>query len=412
VRSCLKRLVLLALAVAFVGGCRAAAPRAESIVVLISIDGFRWDYLDKYRPPTLLNLASEGVRAEGLIPQFPSKTFPNHYTVVTGLRLAQHGVISNNMVAPDIQGRFALRNREVLANPRWWGGEPIWNTAERQGRVASAMFWPGSEAPIGGRHATYWIPYDDAMPHAVRVAKTLEWMSATGRAGASFLTLYFSDVDSAGHSRGPDSEEVREAVARVDASIARLLDGVRSAGLTERVHYVIVSDHGMAPLASDRMILLDSLIDVDTVDVVDWSPLLGLAPKNGDVEAVYARLKDRHPALAVYRSADLPARYRLAGHPRLPPIVGIADEGWHVASTRDTDRWRIGDGHAPGGNHGYDPQVQSMRGLFIAQGPRLQSGVRVPAFENIHVYELMCALLGISPAANDGDPTVTRSMMR
>ena len=409
----LHRLTLLVTAVALLVACGGAEPaRAEPIVLLISIDGFRWDYLEKYRPPTLLRLAADGVRADGLIPQFPSKTFPNHYTIVTGLRLASHGIISNNMAAPDIPGRFSLRNRDVLADPRWWGGEPIWNTAERQGRLASPMFWPGSEAPIGGRHATYWIPYDDAMPHATRVAKTLDWMSRPGGQGASFLTLYFSDVDSAGHSRGPDSHEVRDAVARVDASIAQLVDGVAAAGLSNRVHYIIVSDHGMAPIAPDRMILLDTLIDVDTVTVIDWSPVLGLAPKDGDVETVYARLTNRHPALSVYRSADLPAEYGLAGHPRLPPIVGIADEGWHIASTRDTERWRIGNGHAPGGNHGYDPQLQSMHGLFIASGPRLQRGVRAPAFENIHIYELMCALLGVTPATNDGDPSVTRGMVR
>ena len=406
----LPRLALLSLAAVLLTGCREATP-ASPIVILISLDGFRWDYLDKFRPPALLRLAAEGVRADGLIPQFPSKTFPNHYTLVTGLRPANHGILSNNMVAPDIPGRFSLRNRDVLADPRWWGGEPIWNTAERQGRIGGAMFWPGSEAAIGGRHATYWVPYDDAMPHAARVAKTLNWMSRPGGEGASFLTLYFSDVDSAGHSRGPDSDEVRDAVARVDAAIAQLVDGVAAAGLADRVHYVIVADHGMAALAPDRMILLDGLIDVDTVDVIDWSPVLGLAPKDGDVDALHARLKDRHPALSIHRSAELPAKYGLAGHPRLPPIVGIAAEGWHVASTRDTDRWRVGNGHAPGGNHGYDPQFRSMHGLFIASGPRLQRGLRVPAFENIHVYELMCALLGIEPAANDGDRAVTAAML-
>jgi predicted AlkP superfamily pyrophosphatase or phosphodiesterase len=347
-----------------------------------------------------------------LIPQFPSKTFPNHYTIVTGLRPTKHGIISNNMVAPGIPGRFSLRNRAVLADPRWWGGEPIWNTAERQGRVAGAKFWPGSEAAVGGRRATYWMPYDDRMPHDLRVAKTLEWLTLPEHRRPSFLTLYFSDVDVAGHSRGPESPDVREAVARVDRSLAHLVAGVRRAGLDDRVHYVVVSDHGMAPLAPDRMIVLDDLIDTRTVDVIDWSPLLGVSPKDGNVDALHAALKGKHPALAVYRSAELPARFRLAGHPRLPPVVGIADEGWHVTSTRDTGRWAVGDGHAPGGNHGYDPELRSMHGLFVAAGPRLQRGLRVPAFENIHLYEFMCALLGLQPAANDGDPAVTRDMIR
>lgn len=395
-----------------VSACRTTVPPDRPIVILVSIDGFGRDYLETLKPPALLALAAEGVRSDGLIPQFPSKTFPNHYTIVTGLRVANHGIIANNMTAPDIPGRFTLAHRTVLADPRWWGGEPIWNTAERQGLRASAMFWPGSEAPIGGRHATYWMPYEHGMPNAARVAKTLEWLAQPDDRRPSFLALYFSDVDTAGHSRGPDSTDVRDAVARVDESIAQLVAGVRKAGLADRVHYVIVSDHGMAQLTTDRMIALDDLVDIDTVDVVDWSPVLMLSPKNGDVDSVYTALKDKHPALAVYRSSELPEQYGLRGHPRVPPIVGIADEGWFITSNSQVARWQAGDGHAPGGTHGYDPSLRSMHGLFIAAGPRLQSGLRVPPFENIHLYEFMCAVLGLTPAQNDGDPAVTQPMFR
>ncbi|HVL66363.1 MAG TPA: ectonucleotide pyrophosphatase/phosphodiesterase [Vicinamibacterales bacterium] len=412
----LARLGAAVFAAALLVACRTAAlPQVTAerpIVVLVSIDGFRWDYLEKFRPPTLLALAAGGVRAEGLIPQFPSKTFPNHYTIATGLRIARHGIVSNNMEAPDIPGRFSLRNRDVLMDPRWWGGEPIWNTVERQGLVASAMFWPGSETKIGGRQATYWIPYEEEMPHAERVARTLDWLTRPAGKGASFATLYFSDVDTAGHRRGPDSEEVRDAVARVDASLAQLVKGVEDAGRGARVHYIVVSDHGMASLSPDRMIVLDDLIDIATAEVIDWSPVLGLTPRDGDVARLYAALKDRHPALAVYRKGEVPAKYGLAGHPRLPPIVGIAGEGWHVTSRAEMARWGTGNLVAPGGNHGYDPQLRSMHGLFVAAGSRVHRGRRVPAFENIHLYELMCALLGVRPAKNDGDLRVTRGILR
>lgn len=397
--------------VLLLSGCVSSRTAEQPIVILVSIDGFRGDYLDTFRPPALLALAESGVRADGLIPQFPSKTFPNHYTLVTGLRPANHGVISNNMVTGGIPGRFAMSNRDVLADPRWWGGEPVWNTAERQGRLASAMFWPGSEAAIGGHRATYWIPYDHAMPNDTRIAKTLEWLAQAEGRRPSFLTVYFSDVDSAGHSMGPDSTAVRDAIARVDASIARLVDGVRAARLDHRVHYVVVSDHGMAALSPERMIVLDDLIDHSKADVVDWSPVLMLSPKDGDGEALYRGLRDKHEALTVYKSSELPAKYRLAGHPRLPAIIGVADEGWFITSQHDVKRWAAGDGHAPGGAHGYDPALRSMHGLFIAAGPQLQRGMRVPAFENIHVYELLCALLGVQPAENDGHPAVTRPML-
>ena len=409
----LGRLAIAAFATALLLSCRTAVPSPQSaIVILVGIDGFRWDYLERFRPPTLQTLAAEGVRAEGLIPQFPSKTFPNHYTIVTGLRPANHGIISNNMVAPGIPGRFALGNRDVLADARWWGGEPVWNTAERQGRLASSMFWPGSEAPIDGRRATYWMPYDHTMPNDTRVAKTLEWLTQPEGQRPSFATLYFSDVDSAGHSRGPDSQDVRDAVLRVDASLGRLVSGVRAAGLENRVHYVVVSDHGMAQLSPDRMIVLDDLIDVGSVDVIDWSPVLALAPKDGDVDPLYAALKGRHPALTVHRSADLPARFGLANHPRLPPVIGIAEEGWFITSKRDIDRWGTEGRHAPGGSHGYDPRLKSMHGLFAAAGPRIRRGQVVPAFENIHLYEFLCTLLGVQPATNDGDPAVTRVLLQ
>jgi predicted AlkP superfamily pyrophosphatase or phosphodiesterase len=316
------------------------------------------------------------------------------------------------MRASDIPGEFSMSNRDVLADPRWWAGEPIWNTAERQGRVAAAMFWPGSETAIGGRQATFWMPFDDDMAHAERVGRVLSWLELPEDKRPSFLTLYFSDVDSTGHDFGPESAEVATAVSAVDRSIGELVAGVNRIGLDDRVHYVVVSDHGMAALGPDRMIVLDSLIDLAAVDVVDWAPVLGVSPKDGDVEKLYAALKDKHPHLAVYRRDEIPAVYGIAGHPRLPAVVGIADEGWYVASQREVDRWRQPGRKAPGGTHGYDARLKSMHGLFVASGPRIKTGVTVPPFENIHVYEFMCAVLGLTPAKNDGDPAVTRDMLR
>jgi len=408
------RRLVVATVLAAVVACGGAGvlPPERAILILVSIDGFRWDYLDRFQPPTLMKLANDGVRADGLIPQFPSKTFPNHYTIVTGLTLAHHGIISNNMRDKDIPGEFTLSNREVQNDPRWWGGEPIWNTAERQGRKTAAMFWPGSEVEIGGRRGTYWTPYDDDMPHAERVKRILDWLRLPEGQRPSFLTLYFSDVDNAGHSQGPDSDDVKQAVMKVDKSLGDVIAGVKQIGLDDRVNYVIVSDHGMSALSPDRVIVLDDYIDVSTADVIDWSPLLGLTPKDGNVEKMYAALKDMHPALAIYRSNEIPPEYGLAGHPRLPAIVGIAKDGWNIASKRDVSRWEEPNRHSPGGTHGYDARAPSMQGLFIASGPRIRSGVRVKVFENIHIYDFMCAVLGLQPAKNDGDPAVTRDMLR
>ena len=389
-------------------------PAAASgpIVILVSIDGFRWDYLDRYAPPNLSKLAAAGVRADGLIPQFPSKTFPNHYTIVTGLTLAHHGIVSNNMKAPDIPGEFSLSNREVQSDPRWWGGEPIWNTAERQGQKSAAMFWPGSEVLIGGRRGTYWTPYQDDMPHEERLKRILGWLQRPEAERPSFLTLYFSDVDNAGHRYGPESEETRAAIAKVDHSIGELVAGIGRAGLTDRVHYVIVSDHGMSALSTERTIVLDDYIDVSTVDVIDWSPMLGINALDGDNEKLYLALKDKHPSLTVYRRSEIPERYGLANHPRVPAIFGVAKDGWQIASKVDVRRWQQPGRRPPGGAHGYEATDQSMQGLFIASGPKIRAGMRVKPIENLHLYEFMCAILGLQPARNDGDPAVTRDMLR
>lgn len=405
---------LALLALLILTACQAATvlPADRAILILVSIDGFRWDYLDRYAPFNLQRLAAEGVQADGLVPQFPSKTFPNHYTIVTGLTLAHHGIISNNIRDPQIPGEFSLSNRDVQSDPRWWGGEPIWNTVERQGGKSAAMFWPGSEVEIGGRRGTYWTPYDDDMPHEERLKRILDWLQLPEGERPSFLTLYFSDVDNAGHRHGPDAEQTREAVLKVDKSIGALVDGVRRVGLAGRVHYVIVSDHGMSALSKDRTVVLDDYIDPSSVDVVDWSPVLGLAPKDGNVDHLYGALKDRHPALAVYRRHEIPAEYRLANHPRVPPVFGVVKEGWQIVSKRDVNRWDAHERQPPGGAHGYDASAQSMQGLFIANGPRIRFGLRFKPIDNIHVYEFMCAVLGVQPAKNDGDPAVTRDMLR
>ena len=406
-------LIIVLLAVAL-GSCATrnlpnSSPDTSPIVILISIDGWRWDYLERFQPPAMSRLAAAGVRAEGLIPIFPSKTFPNHYSIVTGLHAAAHGIISNNMIDPVIPGRFTLSNRQVQQDPRWWGGEPLWVTAERQGLIAGTMFWPGSDVMIAGDRPTYWRPYDDDFPNEARVDEVLSWLDAPKGKQASFLTLYFSDVDDAGHDAGPHAEETRSAALSVDRMIARLVAGVESLGLAGRVNYVLVSDHGMSQLSPERVILLDDYIDVSSVDLIDTAPIVGLNPNPGvATEKLYAALKNKHPALKVYLRSNLPEVYRLRNHPRTPAIVGIADDGWHPT----TFARRLEGEEFSFGNHGYDPVYRSMHGLFIATGPMFKAGATVPAFSNLQVYDLVCRVLQIEPAKNEGDPRVTEVFLR
>jgi predicted AlkP superfamily pyrophosphatase or phosphodiesterase len=372
----------------------------QPIVILVSIDGWRWDYIDRADVPNLKALAARGVRSQGLIPSFPSVTFPNHYTIVTGLVPDHHGIISNAMFDPTIGPEKFTMSSDTSRDPRWWGGEPIWMTAITQGQRSAAMFWPGSEAV----KPTYWRPFDDNVPNADRVTQVLDWMKLPEADRPTFSTLYFSEVDHAGHTSGPDSPELLAAAAHVDQAMGVLFQGIDALGLRDRTTYVVVSDHGMAPTSDDRLIFLDDYLDPGTIDVVEWSPNVEINPGGSTPpDELYRKIVDKHPALAVYKREQLPTWLRYGTNPRIPAVVGLADLGWTVTTHAVADRRQQAGRTFGGGAHGYDPRHREMHGLFIAAGARIRRGVVVPEFQNIHIYNFMCQLLHLTPAANDGD---------
>ncbi|MDX2207866.1 MAG: alkaline phosphatase family protein [Gemmatimonadales bacterium] len=383
------------------------APDADQAVVLVSLDGFHPDYLKRGVTPHLAALARRGVRAEWMTPSFPTKTFPNHYTLVTGLLPDHHGIVSNNML-DDSLGTFRMSIRKAVQDARWWGGEPIWVTAEQQGVTAGAMFWPGSEAPIKGTYATHWVPFDEAFPDTARVDSVLAWLDPPTGPSARFTTLYYSDVDGAGHRHGPNAGvELDDALRNVDAMIGRLVAGIAERGMSDRVNIIVVTDHGMSEISKDRLVRLDDYIDLDDVTVIDWTPFALVQPKPGKLESVHAALKGKHQHLKVYHRDEVPPHLHYGTHPRVPDLVLIADDGWSITSSLGAENW------APiGGTHGYDPTLASMRALFLAAGPAFREGVVVPPFRNIHVYELMAKILGLVPAPNDGSLDSVRTMLR
>ncbi len=268
--------------------------KADTRVVLVSLDGFRWDFASRADTPNLDSLANEGIRAEKLLSAFPTKTFPNHYTLVTGLWPSNHGIVGNNVRDPELEARFGMSNREAVADARWWGGEPIWVTAEKQGFKSAPLFWPGSEAPIKGVRPAYWEPYQSEMSNADRVDKLLSWIDLPEPDRPRFLTLYASDVDSAAHGSDPDSSpEVATAVARVDAMVGRLLAGLEQRGLADSTHVIIVSDHGMSATSADRVIPVDDYIDLEVANPMDMGAVLTLWPGREltveRLEAAFAR---------------------------------------------------------------------------------------------------------------------------
>ena len=394
------RLLVLFLVVCSGLALLAQTPPRET-VILISLDGWRWDYIHYANVPNVRALAARGVRSEGLIPSYPSVTFPNHYTIVTGLVPDRHGIVSNTMVDRTIgPERFTMQS-QTAKDPRWWGGEPIWTTAIKQGHKSASMFWPGSEAIF----PTYWKPYDGKVPNLDRVQQVLTWMKLPDAERPSVITLYFSDVDSTGHSFGPDSPELLAATRRLDDMLGVLLDGIAAIGFADRTTIILTSDHGMAQTSASRLIFLDDYIEPTEAEVIDSGASLGLNPAPGTTaDALYKKLSGKHPSLSIYKKEQTPAWLRYGSHSRVPAIVGLAQSGWLV-TTRASAAKRAGSHY--GGAHGYDPRYRDMHGLFVAAGPRVRQGYLAPALQNVHLYNFMCTLLGLKPAPNDGDSTQT-----
>ncbi len=399
----------------FLVACFALASRAPAAapLILISLDGFRWDYLEKYpaAAPTLRSLRQEGVTARGLIPVFPSNTFPNHYTIVTGLYPARHGIVNNDFFDPELGTFFHYFQPAAVRDPRWWGGEPIWVTVIKQGGKAATSFWVGSEAAIGGVRPTYWQSFDYRIPFARRLDDVAGWLALPPATRPQFIAFYLEEANSAGHRFGPDSPEVAAAVHRLDGHIAALLTRLRGAGIEPNL--MIVSDHGMAETSLDRTVVLDDLLDLKTVQVDSDGSVVALRPLTGSA-ADLVRAFAGVPHVWAGLVSDLPARLRLAANPRLAPVWVLPDEGWHVETRagRERLRARYPEKGYLGGDHGYDPAGANMHGLFLATGPAFRRGIELPEVESVHLYPLMCAVLGLRPAPNDGDDRLVRSALR
>ncbi|CAN5250048.1 ectonucleotide pyrophosphatase/phosphodiesterase [soil metagenome] len=401
---------VFALAALVLSGCASmgpTAPAARPIVILVSIDGFRADYIDRGETPTLSRLAAEGATGP-MQPSFPSKTFPNHYTIVTGLRPDHNGIVNNNMVDPLIPGvRFSLGNAAAVTDRRWWDdAAPIWVTAENAGLTTAAMFWPGSEADIRGVRPTHFAKFDQSMPGDARVDQLLAWLDLPGEERPDFATLYFDAVDTAGHDDGPDSAAVNAAIASVDASMARLVAGLEARGLRDKVVLIVVSDHGMAPTSPDRVARLGPLASSrDTADVLYTGPIASVEPMPGHEAEVSAEVLAPHDHMQCWRKADIPARFEFGTHRRVPSLFCLAEDGYEILKADATFR---GDG---GGDHGYDNAAPDMQAIFIANGPGVRRGAKITGLMNVDIHALLGRLLQIPVPADDGRPADTAGVL-
>ncbi|MCX7357485.1 MAG: ectonucleotide pyrophosphatase/phosphodiesterase [Alphaproteobacteria bacterium] len=384
-----------------------ALAEGEPITILISLDGFRPDYLDRGITPALSQLAADGVRAS-MRPSFPSVTFPNHYTLVTGLHPGRHGLVNNRMEDPQRPGVvFTLQDRNVASDEIWWAdGTPIWVTAERQGVRTGTMFWPGSEYEIHGQRPSRFRNFDQSLPGFARTDVLLSWLDLPEAERPRFFTLYFDLVDTAGHRFGPDALETNAAIAEVDAAIGRLVAGLDARGYAGRVNFVIVADHGMASQAADAIIELDPRITPQHAHVLWDGQFAAIQPLAGQEAAVEQALVGRSEHGECWRKSELPARFDYSEHRRVPAIVCLADIGWRYRSTQ------LAQYATPAlGGHGWDPQAPEMAAVFIANGPAFRHGATLPTFENVSVYPLLTRLIGITPEANQGDPADTSAAL-
>lgn len=368
-------------------------------VVLVSIDAFRADYLSDNATPNLARLAREGAHAAWMNPSYPSLTFPNHYTLATGLRPDHHGVIHNRMSDATI-GTFAVADRNAVGDVRWWGGEPIWVTAEKQGVRSASWAWPGSSAAIGGVRPSRWMAYDEAVPPARRIDDVLAWLDAPQAQRPRLVTVYFEQLDKAGHDHGPESPQVRRTLGELDAVIGRLRDGLAARGMLETTDLIVVSDHGMATVGPRHAISVEDMIAPTIATVVSEGQSIGVQPLPGREREAEARLLGTHAQYDCYRREALPARWHYGTNPRVPPIVCQMHEGWDALYPQKLAKRPP---QATRGSHGFDPALPSMRALFVARGPSFVPGAQLPAFDNVDVYPLLARLLGIDAAPNDGD---------
>jgi predicted AlkP superfamily pyrophosphatase or phosphodiesterase len=330
-------------------------------------------------------------------PSFPSVTFPNFYTLATGLHPDHHGLVYNAMQDPGLPGRtFTLGNRTEVMDRVWYDdAEPIWVSAEKAGLRTATLFWPGSEAPVGGVRPTYWLPFEQSVPSAARVNMLLGWFTLPVDERPRLATIYFDILDTAGHRFGPDSPEVNLALADADAAVTLLLEGLKARGV--EANLVIVADHGMAAISGERVVMLDDLLDPSAFTVTALGPVASLDPTPGreaEVERALLGPAAHHPC---WRKGDLPARLAYGTHRRIPAIVCLAETGWYVGVRSRTDPTRI-----RGGAHGYDNAEPQMRALFITHGPDIAPAVVLPDMDSVDVQPLLARLLGLTAPAGDG----------
>jgi len=375
------------------GGVNAPAQQRKPYVILVSFDGFKPEYLQRIELPNFARVMRAGVRSEGMVPVFPSKTFPNHYSIVTGLYADKHGLVGNRFWDPQRSEGYGMADTNAVRDGSWYRGEPIWTTAEKQGMVSASYFWVASEAVIAGAKPTIVKWYDGRVPIGRRVDSVLAWLALPAERRPHMITLYMSDVDNAGHRYGPLAPQVDSAAWKVDAALGRLLDGVEKLPIRDRAYVILVSDHGMSETSPRWYAALDTLIDLQGVRVADAGANANLHVEGGAGRARVLRdsINRRLRHGRAYLRSEVPLRLHYRADPRIGDLVVIMEDHFQIGTA---NRVPV----EGGGAHGWDPAMPAMHAIFVASGPGIPAGKTIPTFENVEVYPYLAEILGLKPA--------------
>ncbi len=390
-------LITAILSVLSITGCSSVrSDRETPYVVMVSLDAFRWDYDSIYGTPVLDDIADKGVMAVRLIPSFPTKTFPNHYSIATGLYPDHHGLVNNSFYAPDLDLVYRIGDRAMVSNGAFYGGEPVWITARKAGLKTASFYWVGSEAPIMGMQPDFWKPFDEEVPFSDRVDTVLAWLSLPERKRPHLVTLYFEEPDAVSHVYGPLSPETGDVVRSLDSLMGKLREGISRLPQAKKVNLIVLSDHGMTEIDTSRYnYIFDTLPQTMVKRIYGGSPVWAVEPVEGMTDSVLYYLNIQK-GMKAYRREELPGHLHYGTHPRIPAVVLIADPGWVAGVRLKPSGYNRGD-------HGYDWKFRDMHSIFYAEGPAFKKGFAVDTLYNVDVYNVISKILNLTPAPNDGN---------
>ncbi len=385
---------------------------SQPYVILISLDGFRWDYVERFKPPNLMEFIRNGVKAESLIPSFPSKTFPNHYTIATGMYPDKNGIIGNSFYDYKTGLIYSIKNRERVKDGQFYQGSPIWVHAAKAGMVTASYFFVGTEAKIQGIRPSYYFNYE-LIANQKRVTQALDWLALPDNQRPHFMTLYFSDMDTIGHRFGPNNDAIlKDTLWKLDVVLGRLFKGVKNSKLP--VNIVIVSDHGMMNIPVEHYIPFESIKNDERYLAIDNGAIINIHPKHKlQTKFIFNELKKKANTqhFKVYKTQNTPGFEYIPKSKNWGTIQLVADKGYYFLNSENIRVKKEMDNNIFGA-HGFDTKNKEMHGIFYANGPAFKNGLTIPSFKNIHIYPILCRILGLDiPIDIDGKIEVLEKIL-